>query len=141
MLLVVSATGVVVLAFVSLHGLRGAGRIYHGKSVSSWVDLCVESENNTFTGEGEPGFKEICEIGPEAVPYLIEAIKRKPDFTATRFYKAAYAKIPALIADKIPTPKEPYTRPFRAYTIIGELGPAARSAVPFLASAFNATAG
>jgi hypothetical protein len=122
---------------ISLVRVKAPTKTFEGKPVGRWVAAFLEKPDRTLDVRPEAEFLKVQQIGSNAVPYLIAAIKHKPGFLSSKLYRAVYTNSPAMIAKRMPAPKDALLMRCRAYSALGGLHSAARSAVPFLAEQFN----
>jgi HEAT repeat protein len=132
--LVVAA--LLIAGYVALRPHGAPDRVYKGKPVSQWVDVCIEKPANTFN-TNEAAFQPVREIGADAVPYLVKAIEGKQGLRGTKFYNSVWKHLPTVIEKKLPIPKDSESIRIRAYWTLGALGPVAKPAVPALIREFN----
>jgi HEAT repeat protein len=122
---------------VSLVRVKAPTKTFEGKPVGRWVAAFIEKSDRTLDVRPEAEFLKVQQIGSNAVPYLIAAIKHKPGFLSSKLYRAVYTNSPAIIAKRMPAPIDAQLMRCRAYSALGGLHSSARSAVPFLAEQFN----
>src|SRR2546430_15665842 len=95
--IVLSVAGAIVILGVGIYSLRQREPSYQGKSLSDWVDL-LYSTNHT------QAMNSIGGIGPKAIPFLFEKARHE-DPAVQRFYRAIWPKLPAILRQRLPTPK------------------------------------
>jgi HEAT repeat protein len=132
----VLASSVVVVCALLLVGFLGCLEPwYHGKSLSQWFRQLYQPERGV-----EEAQHAIHEIGPKAVPFLLQKLKdneelREKNNLLLRIHRAAWQKLPAVLQHLFPKPKSWdasfYLRVRWALRLIGP------TAVPKLIEAFN----
>jgi HEAT repeat protein len=110
--------------------------VYQGQPVSHWIKVLnnmLRDQQGTSYFEGE---RPILEIGPPAIPYLINAL-RDSDSPSKDAYAVLWPKLPRRLQKWLPEPFPPAT--MRAYAArgLGLFGPDAAIAVPDLIDALH----
>jgi hypothetical protein len=125
--------GIVVLA-LSIHQLLDREPVYEGRKVSAW--LAVISRERLVGDEGE-AIDALKGAGPEVVPYLIDALKRK----GSRFdaiYNTVLQKLPTRLQDRLPPFRDATNMRLKAGTLLQIISPTAkRAAIPELLTLIN----
>ena len=85
-----------------------------------------------------PGVRAICEMGPDAVPYLRRALRKKDSF----YVKALiflHAELPAALGRRLPDPKLEHLKSVSccAANCLAAFGPLAKEAMPDLIDCFR----
>jgi len=122
--------GVVILG-VLLQGTWLAGPKYKGKPISYWLYQVAKPGRKM-----ELGCKAIKEAGADAIPSLINALQKK-DSALKRIYISVWWKLPALPQRVLPRPVSAVRIREVAAMALGDLGPAAKIAVPALTRALQ----
>jgi hypothetical protein len=106
---------------------RGSGGIrYHGRTLRSWFSRLNQSDAESV--EAKAAIKE---MGVVAVPYLTEQATNRP------FVRMQYVRIRSYLADYFRTTSPPpppinWMSRIGAATMLGEIGPKAKEAIPAL---------
>lgn len=109
--------------------------VYQGKTASSWLaqfrkgNIVQPGRRITFKVEAEDAFRS---MGPAAVPYLAKAIESR-ESAGHKFHAAMLRWMPRSLKRRFPFyPDQSGDVRTTALIMLGELGPAARAAIPAL---------
>jgi HEAT repeat protein len=116
--------GLLISALLATALLRPREPVYDGQSLSYWFER-LQRPNP------EAAWSAIREIGPQAVPFLLQKVRRENSAPQT-WYRNTWAKLPSRVRHLLPTPKRRQMR-FRVDAALHAIGP---SSIPQLISAF-----
>src|SRR5258707_934080 len=111
---VLICSGLLIAALLVTVSLRRAEPINNGKSLSYWIDR-LQQRND------EAAWIAIREIGPQAVPFLLQTVRRENSAPQT-WYRITWAKLPSRVQHLLPTPKRRQMR-FRVDAALHAIGP------------------
>lgn len=101
--------------------------IYDGKPVTVWLEDLSHNDSKVR----EKAKAVLVTAGPEIVPQLVSALKRK-NSAFSRVYISLREQMPMFILERMPYPMDKTIYRYNAANILSEFGPAAKSAAPQL---------
>jgi hypothetical protein len=117
------AMGIALATAVGCAVWLNRGPRYQGKSARQWVGQLVRNE--------APARRALVELGPAAVPALMEALSAGPSWLEKKL-GSFRSRLPRWLSRRLLSPAEASLRQMRALAVLDELGPLAAPAIPAL---------
>jgi len=126
--------GVIVLA-LSLELLSNPEPIYKGKTINAWLKVTAKAFQIGY--EENEAYEALRNAGPEVVPYLIAALKKK-ESRFDRFYKNVWHRLPMCFQYRMRPPQDAEVFQAIAISLFEEIRPTAKlAATPELLKLFD----
>jgi HEAT repeat protein len=139
------------LVMIAIFALAPSEPVYQGKTVTRWIkefndyaglmggSYSLQRSGRVFNGVqyqkvDDPPAKALRALGPQAVPYLVKALKTK-EASLGKIYLRVFQKTPPVVRRFLPTPSYPIQIRMGATHALACMGEAGKIAIPALIQA------